>query len=146
MNTIIIILGLPGSGKTTYAKTITTHKLYDDVLFNQYSKELLDDINNINSINIILTDPRFCDIDIFFKFLHKIGHITDNLQNHLELIVFSNDLNQVRINLEQSETHHKISELELMDFHHKYTKLLDSIEFKYTCKKLKTRYMNVYAS
>lgn len=142
MKSTIIIIGLPGSGKTTYANDnlSKTHKIYDDCLFNWYSKELIDDINNKN--NIVLIDPRLSNLDTFFKYIRIILSKID--RQDIELIVYDNDVDHARNNLNNSKTHHTILEHELISFHDQYKQLLDSMEFRYTTSKIKTTYNSVY--
>lgn len=142
MKSIIIILGLPGSGKTTYANNSLSdsHKIYDDCLFNWYDRQLMEDI--INKENIVLIDPRFCSLDTFFKYINKIlVHVRPSDMN---LIVFQNGLDNARLNLKRSKIHHIISEDELIKFYNNYVELLESMEFKYICNKINTIHLDVY--
>lgn len=55
----IIIIGLPGSGKTSLMKKYKdTHNLYDDFLNNMMSKNFCEDVKYNN---ICISDPRLCD-------------------------------------------------------------------------------------
>ena len=66
-NKLIVVVGLPASGKTTYCKQkYPKYKLYDDYLSDIYNNQLLNQLTN-NTLNskVIINDPRLCNITIF---------------------------------------------------------------------------------
>lgn len=69
-NNLIIVVGLPASGKTTYCiNNFPDYKMYDDFIKNFYNNNLIDKLkNNINK-KIIINDPRLCDPRIFIKYI-----------------------------------------------------------------------------
>ena len=85
---LIIVIGLPGSGKTTYMKdNIKNHIIYDDFIPNFYSCKIIDDLKN--NRKICISDPRLCDFDRFQKFM---GIFTDYVKhNNILLILFKNE-------------------------------------------------------
>lgn len=73
---IIIIIGLPGSGKTTYLKNIrTTYHKYDDILNKKsdIKNEFINVISHYDEKTVIVNDPRFCDPDTFGKFINELN-------------------------------------------------------------------------
>ncbi len=62
MNKSILIVGLPASGKTTYAKNhLKEYYLIDD------PKDFNKDITPYLDRNVVITDPYFCDGKILKK-------------------------------------------------------------------------------
>jgi len=98
---VIIVIGLPGSGKTFFCQDICSahgHKLFDDFLNNFYDGELLEALQLGNKVCI--NDPRLCQYPIFEKYMtifsNYVGH--DNIHVYL----FENDPDQCTKNIIRS--------------------------------------------
>lgn len=91
MNQIIIIIGLPGSGKTTLSQTYVGYRIFDD-----FVSKFADGVTVYKAIkkgNIILNDPRMCKYDIFCKFVKRLEG-----RGTIKLILFENNAEQCIIN------------------------------------------------
>ena len=85
---VIIIIGLPGSGKTTFGQSLeNTHKLYDDFITHFYNGKVIDDLKE--GVRVCLTDPRLCDYNVFVRFMNQIEKCVDRA--HIHLVLFEND-------------------------------------------------------
>ncbi len=102
---LIIIVGLPGSGKSTYAKmlkdTIKNSVLYDDVdVFLQSNiKKIRNDIEN--NKKVIIVHPNFCIYERYYDFINNI-----KLKNKSEAIItycFSLDIEKSIKNIKTRE-------------------------------------------
>jgi GTPase SAR1 family protein len=91
---MLIIIGLAGSGKTTYFHKNLSDKyeLYDDFISNFFDGEIIEKINK----NICLIDPRLCDIEIFKKYMIEIEKFIDKSQ--IKLLLFENNPEKCLIN------------------------------------------------
>jgi hypothetical protein len=91
---IIIIIGLPASGKTTYFKNnkklFKDYIFHDDFISNFFNGELINDINSGN--NVCICDPRLCNIQIFNKYINIIK------DNKIKLLLFENNKEKCLIN------------------------------------------------
>jgi len=89
---IVIIIGLPASGKTTYynKNLKDNYILYDDFIKDMHSSELINDLKSNNKICLI--DPRLCDYKIFIKFTNEIHKYVD--KSIIKLILFENNKNK----------------------------------------------------
>ena len=91
---LIIVVGLPASGKTTYCITnYPEYTLYDDYLNTIYNNTLLQHIQNTNnSVNsnskVIINDPRLCDTTIFKQQINNI--LTYIPLSNIQFILFEN--------------------------------------------------------
>ncbi len=96
MSKVIIIIGLPGSGKTTYANIHYNdgYIIFDDFIRTFCNGEIIKNIKMNNNICII--DPRLCDINIFNRYLDKILEHID-IKN-IKIILFENDKDLCLIN------------------------------------------------
>ena len=82
---LIIIIGLCGSGKSYYAKQLKDCIIYDDFINAFYNGNLIFSLKNKENVCVI--DPRLCKKDIFDKYITIFQQYTDNIS----LILFEND-------------------------------------------------------
>lgn len=104
---LVIIIGLPGSGKTTLAlKKYSDFLIHDDFLFNFYNGEV---INHIKlNYNVCLTDPRLCFFKIFDQCMESIEKVID--KNNIKILLFENNPEQCILNKpNETETIRKYS-------------------------------------
>jgi len=99
MNNTIFIIGLPGSGKSTYASS----KYGESIVFDDFITTFATgEINNVlknkkrNLSNIVLIDPRLCKIIEFQKFYAYIKQFVPS--NSIEVILFENDVQKCVLN------------------------------------------------
>lgn len=93
---IIVIIGLPGSGKSSFSENFCqSHKIFDDFINIFYSGELMDNIKNHNKVCII--DPRLCVFAIFFKYITIIEKYAS--RKDIQLILFENNPSQCEKNV-----------------------------------------------
>ena len=91
---MLIIIGLAGSGKTTYYHKNLSYKyeLYDDFISNFFDGEIIEKINE----DICLIDPRLCDFEIFKNIMLDIEKFIDKSQ--IKLLLFENNPERCLIN------------------------------------------------
>lgn len=95
---LIIIIGLPGSGKTSYIKN---NKIFNDFIFhddfisNFFNGELMRDLKTNN--NICVSDPRLCNIQMFNKYIEIFQEVIKD-KSQIKLLLFENDKNKCLIN------------------------------------------------
>jgi len=94
---LIIIIGLAGSGKTTYyhEKIDKRYKLYDDFISNFFDGEIIEKINE----DLCLIDPRLCNYELFKKIMIEIEKFIDKSQ--IKLLLFENNDERCLINAEK---------------------------------------------
>ncbi len=84
---LIIIIGIPLSGKTEYSKTIKDCIVYDDFITTFYNGNVIKSL--INKDNVCVIDPRLCIPRIFDQYIKRFELYVD--RDDIELIVFEND-------------------------------------------------------
>lgn len=94
-NKLIIIIGLPSSGKTILSKSINKksnnkYKIYDDFIPYFYDGRIINDLRNKK--NIILNDPRLCNFKIFSLYMDIFK--TYISKKDILLILFKNEKNK----------------------------------------------------
>lgn len=89
---LVIIIGLPGSGKTTYFKKnnelFKDFIFHDDFISNFFNGELMNDLKDGNKICI--NDPRLCNIQIFNRYINIILEVIKD-KSQIRLILFENN-------------------------------------------------------
>jgi tRNA uridine 5-carbamoylmethylation protein Kti12 len=95
---LIIIIGLPASGKTTYynnnEELRNNYKFYDDFIFRFFDGDVIDDLKNGDSICV--ADPRLCNITIFKRIMTIFEEYIDKTK--IKLILFKNDKENCLLN------------------------------------------------
>ncbi len=99
---LIIIIGLPASGKTTYYNNNLkdNFKFYDDFISNIFDGNLINDLRKKKD-DICITDPRLCNYQTFIRIMKLINEIID--KKDIQLILFENDKNKCLINAMKRE-------------------------------------------
>lgn len=88
-HTLIILIGLPAAGKTTYAQQkYPDHLLFDDFIQNFCNNKLL---NNIKQ-NICINDPRMCIPSVFKQYMDIFLEYID--KQHILLVLFDKNVEQ----------------------------------------------------
>jgi GTPase SAR1 family protein len=82
---IIIIIGLPCSGKTTFLKTLKSYEVYDDFISTIYDGELLSAVE-YRSRKICIADPRLCNFETFERYIR-----TFTSYHNVLLLLFENN-------------------------------------------------------
>ena len=86
---LIILIGLPACGKTTYYNEVidNNYKFYDDFISDIYDGNLLKDIKN--NVKICISDPRLCNFNTFEQIMKEVEkYIT---KDKIKLILFRNN-------------------------------------------------------
>jgi tRNA uridine 5-carbamoylmethylation protein Kti12 len=95
---LIIIVGLPASGKTTYYNNNEilrdNYKFHDDFIFRFFDGDVIDELKNGN--NICVADPRLCNITIFKRIMTIFEEYID--KTAIKLILFKNDKENCLLN------------------------------------------------
>ena len=91
---MLIIIGLAGSGKTTYFRQNLSNKyeLFDDFISNFFDGEVIEKINE----EICLIDPRLCNFELFKEIMMEIEKYID--RSKIKLILFENNLEGCLVN------------------------------------------------
>jgi predicted kinase len=84
---MLIIIGLAGSGKTTYFQQNLSNKyeLFDDFVSNFFDGEVIEKINE----EICLIDPRLCNFELFKEIMMEIEKYID--RSKIKLLLFENN-------------------------------------------------------
>lgn len=95
---LIIIIGLPGSGKTTLSNKMTDHIIFDDFITHFYNGNLIKELQT--NKKLCINDPRLCHFDIFNKYITIINKYID--KSNILLLLFQNDITNCINNLKKT--------------------------------------------
>lgn len=84
---LIIIIGLPKSGKTTFSKQLNQYLIFDDFITKYYNGNVESALKSKQKVCLI--DPRLCIPDIFLQYITEIENYID--RKNILLILFEND-------------------------------------------------------
>lgn len=115
---VIIVIGLPASGKTNYINSFITanqkknYTVFDDFITTFYDGEaikalkgLKEDKDKTTTPGVILIDPRLCMYDIFERYIKRIIDVVNlndsNDSNDILLILFENNPEQCYNNVKR---------------------------------------------
>jgi predicted kinase len=88
---IVIVIGLPGSGKTTYCyDNFETYLIFDDYISMYHDNKMIDSLKK--NKNVCINDPRLCIYEVFERHIKKIKKYVDN--DEIKIILFENELNK----------------------------------------------------
>lgn len=106
---IILIIGLPGSGKTEYARTLNIPVIDDPEVNYPTQREMLIRVKELLSDNlkICITTPSLCNTYIR-KGAEKL--LTKKTKAKISFIFFANDPEQCRINVAARNDGRKVEE------------------------------------
>ena len=100
---LLIIIGLPGSGKTTYFNENLKDKyeFYDDFISNIIDGKLIREIKKKEKDNCV-ADPRLCNYQTFLRTISIFNQFID--KSDISLILFENNKDKCIINAEKRGT------------------------------------------
>jgi GTPase SAR1 family protein len=110
---IVIIIGLPGSGKTHLLKEYykngkNGYKIYDDIdlsMFEDHSKYLITNLKKGN--NVCISQPLFTVFDLFIQFLNDYFYDYTKITDNIEVILFENNPQKAINNLIEAQKKEK---------------------------------------
>jgi adenylate kinase family enzyme len=143
---LIIVVGLPASGKTTYCKCYhQEYELHDDFIKNIHDDNLMNKLRTNMNDKIIINDPRLCDEHIFIKYVKlfmqyiKLANITFVLFENNSHVCIQNsvnrnttkDLNLKNTILNYSDIYNVNDTSKFIDYIHKELELNNYKKIKY---------------
>jgi len=110
---LIILIGLPASGKTTfYNQNLKNNYLFfDDFISNFINGNLINEINKKNN-NICIADPRLCNNQIFIKFMNILEQYIN--KSNIKLYLFENNKYKCFINANKRNNKNVINTIEFL--------------------------------
>ena len=110
---IIVIVGLPGSGKTTLSEQFKKdgYIIHDDFITNFHNRNLIKDIRA--NKKVCINDPRLCFMNRFEDYIIKRIVIKEKINlKHIKLILFENKPNECKFDTKKiSKESHNIYSL-----------------------------------
>lgn len=98
---LVVIIGLPACGKTTYYEQNETlkdnYEFHDDFISNFIDGELIEDLKLQK--NVCIADPRLCNFQIFKNVMKTIEEYID--KNDITLILFKNNKEGCLVNAKE---------------------------------------------
>lgn len=115
---ILIIIGLPGSGKTFFSKNIEKkgYIIFDDFITSFYDGQIISCLKR--NLKICLNDPRLCLKNIFDYYINKILKIVD--KSNIYLILFENNSERCLKNINNRNDNRKRVEETVVMYSNQY--------------------------
>jgi GTPase SAR1 family protein len=115
---IIIVIGLPGSGKSSFCRKFSNdgYLIFDDFISKFFDGSLIETI--ASGSNVCINDPRLCFFHIFSKYISILEQIVP--KNNILLYLFGNDPIQCFANLTKRNDLRKISFNTLLNYSQHY--------------------------
>lgn len=117
---LVIVIGLPGAGKTTLCQQIadrTRCQIHDDFITHMYNGRLIDDLQTHSLVWI--NDPRLCQPQILNDYMPRLeAHIP---RSQILLILFPNDADRAVQHLLQRDIKPRLTPATVCN----YSKLYD---------------------
>ncbi|XWV24461.1 mg971 protein [Tupanvirus deep ocean] len=105
---VVIIIGLPGSGKTTLSQKFIDdgYIIFDDFVNTFYNGDLINKIISGSPLRkFCINDPRLCQFDIFNKHITIIEKYVN--RSNIYLILYENDPKTCLVNIQNRKDNRK---------------------------------------
>lgn len=109
---ILIVVGLPGSGKTTFCGELKDYIILDDFIGRCHVETM---INKNKSSNICFSDPRLCSIKTFLSYYKKILNCVSD--DDINIILYENNPSDCGNNIKNDESDVKKGRLKTMEIY-----------------------------
>ena len=113
---VIILIGLPGSGKSTYIENnidIDKYLIFDDFLDQFFNDQIVEKL--INGENVCLSDPRLCSFNTYLRVVRKLEKFIS--KDQIYLLLFENDKDKcLRNNSLRNNSLRKRIEIDINNF------------------------------
>lgn len=84
---VLVVVGLPGSGKSTWAKQLNGYEIYDDFITTYHDGKLLKALEA--GKKVCMTDPRLCSPFTFKTYINVFLRIIK--KDNIGLVLFENE-------------------------------------------------------
>lgn len=100
---LLIIIGLPGSGKTTLVNTLNDYIIFDDFISKFYNGQAISQIKK--NKKVCLNDPRLCIPKIFNYYMEILLKFIG--KENIKLLLFENDPIKCLYNINKRDDNRK---------------------------------------